>query len=48
MKIYPKIEQNEREKQLSELTTAERIQRYLALALAFVSVFIFLVKLLFL
>ena len=47
MKVYPRIEQNEKKRRLSNLTTGAKIQRYLAILLAFVSVYIFFVKLLF-
>ena len=47
MKIYPRTAQSEKEKRLSGMPTTKIIQRYLAIILAFVSVFIFFVKLLF-
>ena len=47
MKVYPRNEQSEKQRRLSRLTPMEKVQRYLAIILAFVSVFIFFVKLLF-
>lgn len=47
MKVYPRTEQDEKKRRLSGMPTMKIIQRYLAIVLAFVSVFIFFVKLLF-
>lgn len=47
MKVYPRDEQSEKQRRLSGLRPMEKAQRYLAIILAFVSVFIFFLKLLF-
>lgn len=47
MKTYPRTEQDTRQRRLSRLPLMQKAQRYLALIMAFVSVFIFFIKILF-
>ena len=47
MKVYPRVEQSENKKRLSGLPPMKIIQRYTAILVAFVSVFVFFIKLLF-
>jgi hypothetical protein len=48
MKVYPEIEHDEKKEKLGRLTTQEKILRLVALLVAFLSVFGFFVKILFL
>jgi hypothetical protein len=48
MKIYPQKKSRTKKLSLENLTPLERMTRYAALVLAFVSVFVFFVKIIFL
>lgn len=47
MKVYPRIEKNEKKRRLANLPPQETLLRRLALVLAFVSIFAFVLKILF-
>ena len=47
MKVYPRVEKDERKQRLTGLPPQEALLRRVALLLAFVSVFAFVLKILF-
>ena len=48
MKVYPKEEENPRKKKLAQLSKKDQALRFAAILLAFLSIFAFVVKILFL
>ena len=47
MKVYPRVEKDEKKQHLANLSPQEALLRRVALVLAFVSVFAFVLKILF-